>query len=214
MDHRERMDRIYRYQRHLYDVTRPFFLFGRDRLLRGLPVRDDSAVLEVGCGTGRNLRVLSRRFPRARLFGLDISAQMLATARTKIRRAGSTNVWLVCAPAEELDAGKTFGLDHSFDVIFFSYSLSMIPAWREALRAAANNLAPGGSIHLVDFYDQADWPAGLRRILVRWLELFHVRHEPALLEYLRELQQGGGWRVHIQSLHRRYALLIRLDRSA
>lgn len=213
MEHHERMDRIYRYQRHLYDVTRPFFLLGRNRLLRGLPVGEGSAVLEVGCGTARNLRVLARRFPHARLFGLDISAQMLATARAKIRRAGNPDIRLACTPAETLDARGTFGLDRPFDVIFFSYSLSMIPAWREALRAAVNNLAAGGSIHIVDFYDQAGWPKSIRRMLVRWLGLFHVRHEPQLIQYIQELGQTTEWQVRLETLSGRYAFLAHLVRK-
>ena len=65
-DHAARMDRIYRFERHLYDPLRKFFLFGRDRLLKRLEVRPGDRVLEVGCGTARNLIKLYRRHPEAR----------------------------------------------------------------------------------------------------------------------------------------------------
>ena len=51
----DHMDRIYRYQRHLYDVTSRHFLLGRDTLISGLLPPDGGTVVEVGCGTARNL---------------------------------------------------------------------------------------------------------------------------------------------------------------
>ncbi|MDX5362176.1 MAG: class I SAM-dependent methyltransferase, partial [Alphaproteobacteria bacterium] len=78
--HAERMDRMYRYQRHIYDLTRKYYLLGRDRAIEGLRLPSRGRLLEVGCGTGRNLLAAHRRYPEARLYGLDISAQMLASA--------------------------------------------------------------------------------------------------------------------------------------
>jgi S-adenosylmethionine-diacylgycerolhomoserine-N-methlytransferase len=74
------MDRNYRFQRHIYDATRKYYLLGRDPLISGLAVPQGAAVLEIGCGTGRNLLQVAHRYPDARLFGLDISAAMLEKA--------------------------------------------------------------------------------------------------------------------------------------
>ena len=60
------MDAIYARQRHIYDATRKYFLFGRDRLIAALDVPVNGTVLEVGCGTGRNLIQVARRYPTAR----------------------------------------------------------------------------------------------------------------------------------------------------
>ena len=49
------MDRMYRQQRHVYDVTRRYYLLGRDQLIRRLAPARGRHVLEIGCGTGRNL---------------------------------------------------------------------------------------------------------------------------------------------------------------
>ena len=73
----ELMDSIYRTQRHIYDLTRKYYLLGRDRLIRELAPPEDGCVLEVGCGTGRNLIKAARRYPRARFYGIDISEAML-----------------------------------------------------------------------------------------------------------------------------------------
>ena len=42
--HAETMDRLYRYQRFIYDLTRKYYLFGRDRLIAGLQVPEQGAI--------------------------------------------------------------------------------------------------------------------------------------------------------------------------
>src|SRR5450432_1077048 len=84
----ELMNRNYRHQRHVYDFTRKYYLLGRDRLIAELNARDGARVLEIGCGTGRNLIAAARKYPGARLFGVDISTEMLTSAIRSIARAG------------------------------------------------------------------------------------------------------------------------------
>ncbi len=67
------MNRIYRRQRHVYDVTRKFYLLGRDRLIHRLNPPAGGKVLEIGCGTARNLIVAARTYPDVQFFGIDIS---------------------------------------------------------------------------------------------------------------------------------------------
>src|SRR5438067_2504401 len=73
--HAALMDGIYRHQRHVYDLTRHCYLLGRDRLITGLEPPAGGSVLEVGCGTGRNLIVAAARYPEAHFYGLDISSE-------------------------------------------------------------------------------------------------------------------------------------------
>ena len=80
------MDAMYRFQRHIYDITRKPYLLGRDRLIRELDVPDGGHVLEIGCGTARNLLAAQQLYPAACFFGLDISAEMLDTASRSLRR--------------------------------------------------------------------------------------------------------------------------------
>ena len=209
----ELMDRIYRLQRYFYDATRKLLLPGRDMLLDRVHVSPDAAVLEVGCGTARNLLILARRFPAAHFFGVDVSAEMLSTAERKVRRSGLTNIHLARADAEQFDRRTAFHRDPLFDVIFFSYSLSMIPDWRKALESALANLAPGGTLSIVDFWDQRDWPGWIRRPLIRWLALFHVRYEPAMIETIQTLAAGDRWMFELHSILRRYAFLARLSQK-
>src|SRR6476661_8431807 len=72
----ELMDRIYRRQRHVYDFTRKYYLLGRDRLIRRLDPPGGSRVLEIGCGTARNLFVAPRAFPGVGFFGRPRPGEM------------------------------------------------------------------------------------------------------------------------------------------
>ena len=76
------MNRMYRRQRHIYDGTRRYYLLGRDQLIANLGARAGADVLEIGCGTGRNLVHAARRYPDIRFFGIDISTEMLTSRKT------------------------------------------------------------------------------------------------------------------------------------
>ena len=210
-DHVARMDRIYRPQRWVYDPLRRFFLIGRDLLLERLEAAPGDRVLEIGCGTARNLIRLHRRRPGVRLYGLDASTAMLKTARAKLRRRGlERTIELRHGLAEELDPGADSGLGEPFDAVFFSYSLTMIPAWRKALDAAVAALRPGGGLYVVDFWDQAELPGWLRRLIQAWLARFHVRFRPDTLDHLGRL--AGPAALHLEPLWRRYAYFAGLRR--
>jgi S-adenosylmethionine-diacylgycerolhomoserine-N-methlytransferase len=56
----EEMDEMYRWTRYVYDFTRKYYLLGRDRLLRDMELKPGDRVLEIGCGTARNLIRLAR----------------------------------------------------------------------------------------------------------------------------------------------------------
>jgi S-adenosylmethionine-diacylgycerolhomoserine-N-methlytransferase len=208
------MDRIYRHQRHFYDLTRPWFLFGRDRLLRRLRLADGDRVLEVGCGTARNLVKLKRLRPAARLYGVDASGQMLETAKAKLRRRGlEDSIELAQGLAEEVSAERTFGLSERFDSIFFSYSLSMIPAGIRAVDAAIRSLKPGRSLYIVDFWDLGRLPALVRVLLTRWFRLFGVEHRPELYAHLERVARATGSTFECESLWGAYAVLAEFRKA-
>ena len=208
------MDAMYRYQRSIYDVTRKFYLLGRDQLLDKIHVSAGQTVAEIGCGTGRNLEILARRYPEGSFFGLDASAEMLLTARTKIDRTGIGNISLRPALAEEFDHNETFGLSEPFDVIFFSYSISMIPPWRESIDRAIANLKPGGKMYIVDFYDQRDLPRWFSALLKAWLRRFHVQFWRELIPFLFQLDRTGAGRLELNSVARRYAFIADFRKAA
>jgi S-adenosylmethionine-diacylgycerolhomoserine-N-methlytransferase len=211
---RERLNDLYRYQRHFYDLTRRFFLFGRDELLKKMGVQPGESVLEVGCGTGRNLLKLAQIEPRAKLFGLDASDEMLKTAAAKFdRRDLQKHIVLRQGLAEEFSFRETFGQDAPFDKIFISYSLSMFPKWREALRNALENLEPEGSLYIVDFWDGAGLPPWFNRLRRWWLGLFKVHARPEFFEFFSELQKEGAGKFAVTPVGRRYAFVAHYQKN-
>ncbi len=201
------MDRIYRRQRHIYDFTRKFYLLGRDQLIDGLAPPPGARVLEIACGTGRNLIRAARLYPEMRAYGIDISDEMLTTARNNISRAGlESRISVARGDATSFDPRALFGVE-AFDRVFVSYALSMIPLWREAVEHAGALLAPGGSLHIVDFGDQQELPAAFRASLRRWLALFSVDPRETLEAELRVAAEARALDMSFAPLYRRYAFL-------
>jgi S-adenosylmethionine-diacylgycerolhomoserine-N-methlytransferase len=202
-DHSDLMDRIYRHQRYIYDITRKYYLFGRDRMIRELDLKPGDRLVEVGCGTARNLVRIAKAYPEARLFGLDASHEMLKSAADTVRRAGlEDRITLTHGYAENL-APAMFGETAPFEAVLFSYSLSMIPDWKAAINAGARNLAPGGRIHIVDFGDLTGLGSLGRAAMLTWLGLFHVSPRVELLQRL-EHEPSAALRL----LPGRYAFLF------
>ncbi len=201
-EHAERMDGMYRYQRHIYDLTRKYYLFGRDRMIARLDVPRDGTLLEVGCGTGRNLLLAHRIHPTARLYGLDISAEMLVSARANFRGI-PVMPQLQVADATTFDAAA-FGVA-GFDRIMISYALSMIPDWEKAIDASLAALKPGGSLHIVDFGQQERLPAWFRGMLQGWLSRFHVTPRETLRDVLAARADAVKARLEFEAVGRGYA---------
>ncbi|TCM58599.1 S-adenosylmethionine-diacylgycerolhomoserine-N-methyltransferase [Rhizobium sp. PP-F2F-G48] len=201
--HAGRMDRMYRTQRHIYDATRKYYLFGRDTLIDGLDAGAGARVLEVGCGTGRNLALIAKRYPQARLYGLDISAEMLISAEKALAGRAAT---LKTADATDFEA-RAFGVE-GFERIVISYALSMIPDWEKAIDAALDALAPDGSLHIADFGQQEGLPPIARRILSAWLTRFHVTPRARLMAVVTAKARARGLSTETKALGRGYAWLV------
>lgn len=208
----EKMDRMYRYQRYFYDLTRKFYLLGRDRLINEMKISDGDNVLEIGCGTGRNLTVLARKYPKSNFYGLDASAEMLKTARGKIEANNLSNVVLKNALAGDFSFDKTFNLQKPFDAIFFSFSISMIPTWKESILNALENLQSEKSFYIVDFYDQSDLPMWFRKILQIWLKQFHVKYPQNLIPFLKELEEKKVGEFTFKPLYKSYSFIAEFQK--
>lgn len=210
------MDRIYRHQRHIYDASRKFYLLGRDQLIDGLRPPTGGSVLEIGCGTGRNLIRIAQRYPNCACYGLDVSSEMLATARAAVVRAGlEDRIQLAQADATGFDPQALFGLA-GFDRIVISYALSMIPPWEGVVAEALRRLDAEGSLHILDFGDQAGLPAAFKAVLRRWLALFHVTPREDLPGIVRMLAGAAGAECRVAAPYRGYAVhaVVTTNRAA
>ncbi len=185
----------YRWHAHFYDATRWAFLFGRTALIRRAAQQlSPRRILEVGCGTGKNLAELARCFPHAEVIGLDLSAEMLAKARKKTEVYGQRITLLERPYSAPVSSGDPF------DLIVFSYCLSMInPGYDAVLDLCTRDLSPHGCLAIVDFHDtRFAW-------FRRWMGVNHVRMDGQILAALEKsglnldscsvtFAYGGLWR--------------------
>lgn len=210
-DIRVRMDRMYRPQKYIYDLTRKYYLLGRDRLVAELDAQPGQQVLDLGCGTGRNLAMTGAQYPGVALYGLDAAAPMLEIARARLAKAG-VSARLKRGVAEALDP-SSFGVNGGFDHITISYCLSMVDQPAAAVRAAVAALAPGGTLHVVDFGNMQGLPSWFTAAMRAWLARFHVHHRPEVEATMRELAAAHGMSFERHEIMRGYALLLRLHRD-
>jgi S-adenosylmethionine-diacylgycerolhomoserine-N-methlytransferase len=145
--HAARLNSFYRGQAPQYDAFRQRLLPGRDELVRLLDLPAGGVWVDMGGGTGANLEFAADRLAGlSRAYVVDLCPPLLEIAGTRIRNKGWTNVSTVAADA------TTFTPPEPADVVTFSYSLTMIPDWFEAIDHASRLLKPGGSIGVVDFH--------------------------------------------------------------
>ncbi len=176
-DHRSFLNRYYGVSRYFYDVTRKYYLFGRDRAIAELLREPWSTLVEVGPGTGRNLKLLHEARPGARFGGVEAADAMLEHARKNCPWGSFVHGF-----AETADFTEVLG--QKPDRILFSYCLSMVQDPIGALTNARKHLAPGGEVLVVDFADLEGLPGLPRKGLTKWLNTFHV--EPLDSNLLRE----------------------------
>jgi S-adenosylmethionine-diacylgycerolhomoserine-N-methlytransferase len=165
--HQQFLDRYYGSVKHLYDLTRKYYLFGRDTALKGLLAEPWSSLVEIGPGTGRNLKILRQARPDARYGGVDASEEMLGMARRRCPWAT-----LVQGFAEDADLAAVLG--ERPDVVLFSYCLSMVQQPEAALENARRAVGLHGQVVVVDFADLAGVWGPARGPLQRFLRAFHV----------------------------------------
>ena len=199
------MDRMYRRQRYVYDFTRRYYLLGRDRLIRRLNPASGDHVLEIGCGTGRNLVAAARRYKDTQFLGIDISREMLKSSGCAIAQADlQSRVRVAFADAADIDPSALLGR-LKFTRIFISYSLSMIPDWPRVLDGAIRLLADGGELHIVDFGRQEHLPRWFRNVLRKWLALFHVHPRDEMERTLMALAGRVNARLSVERPYLGYA---------
>ena len=175
------MSRYYAWHSGIYDATRWAFLFDRNAILNDLQLVPGQTVVEIGCGTGRNLESLARRVGRyGRVIAVDCAAPMLAQAAARIQKKRLINVRLV-----DTEYGSYPIKAGGADVVLMSYSLSMIPSWEAVLNCARQELRRCGQIGVVDFCMEGRGVASMQ--FARWMAANHVALEQAYREKLSSL---------------------------
>lgn len=131
-------------------------------LVPGLTARLEEGIdiLDVGCGSGRALNLLARKFPNSRFVGYDFSEEAIVRARAEAEERGATNVRFEVRDAAALDEKESYDLVTTFDAIHDQAKpAAVLKGIANALRADGVYLMQdiAGSSHL---HSNMDHPIG------------------------------------------------------
>jgi trans-aconitate 2-methyltransferase len=118
-------------------VSGPQVSWGK-KVLSGLKLRGDEFLMDAGCGTGRLTAELLEDLPDGRVVGVDLSQNMLATARDHLRPRFGNRVHLVVADLQHLP------FERAFDGIFSTAAFHWVPDHLRLFRSLFAALRPGG----------------------------------------------------------------------
>jgi ubiquinone/menaquinone biosynthesis C-methylase UbiE len=179
----------------------------RPRAVERLNLKPGDRVLEVGCGTGRNLSYLSRAVgPDGRVYGIDLSEGMLAKARSACEKDGLTNVLLIQSDASEYE------LPEPVDGAIFSLSYAVMRDRKQALRNAWGQLKPGGRLVMLDAKALSGWLGRLLYPLALWTLKLTVLGSPDIDE-LKDLEALTG-DVEVENLQFGTYFIARVTKPA
>ena len=97
-----------------------------------LSPKENSRILDVGCGTGEMSLVFALGVPNSKVLGVDISNGSLSVAREKAEQAGASN-----ASFENRDAFALGLQPESFDAVISSQVLGTQQQTRSALTGSS-----------------------------------------------------------------------------
>lgn len=172
---KEHLSQYYKFHSKIYDATRWLFLFGRKGIIKHLKTENiqPNIILEVGCGTGKNLIHLTKQFPKAIIIGMDLSDNMLDIAKEKLK--DEPCVFLLNQPFNQED----FLFKGKIDLIVFSYVLTMNKDYNHLIAEVKKTLKKDGHIAIVDFHDSKI------NIFKKWMQFNHVIMNDELLKSIK-----------------------------
>ena len=162
-----------------------------------IDLQPGQTVLDLGSGGGIDVLLSAKRVgPGGKVYGLDMTDDMLALARENQRKAGATNVEFLKGTIESIPLP-----DQSVDVIISNCVINLSVDKDAVLREAFRVLKPGGRFAVSDVVIRGDVPAEVRRSMELWVGCVAgaLRDE----EYVSKLQAAGftdaavePWRVY------------------
>jgi arsenite methyltransferase len=122
-------------------------------------------VLDLGSGGGIDVLLTARRVgPTGKVYGLDMTDDMLALARENQRKAGATNVEFLKGAIEAIPLP-----DQSVDVIISNCVINLSSDKDKVLREAFRVLRPGGQLAVSDVVSRGPVPDDVRQSIDCWV---------------------------------------------
>lgn len=158
-----------------------------ERALRSFPDFEPRRILDAGCGAGDHSFYLARRFPNARVLGVDIDARLIDRNIATARLLGLTNVQFERADLTQAEFDTHFDLIVSVDV------LEHIPAQQKALKNLSNALNPDGRVffHIPTLREKPVPFSKWLNAFHEWAEEEHVADELTADEFSARVRSAG-----------------------
>jgi SAM-dependent methyltransferase len=155
-------------------------------------LNEGETVLDLGSGGGIDVLLSAKRVgPTGKVFGLDMTDDMLALANENKRRAGATNVEFLKGEIESIPLP-----DNSVDVIISNCVINISADKERVLREAFRVLRPGGRFAVSDVVVRGEVPAQVRRNVEMWMGCVAGALEE--MEYRDLLADAGFRRIDVE----------------
>jgi len=149
-------------------------------------------VLDLGSGGGIDVLLSARRVgPTGKVYGLDMTDEMLALARENQRRSGLENVAFLKGEIESIPLP-----DNSVDVIISNCVINLSADKDQVLREAFRVLKPGGRLAVSDVVTRGEVPDAVRKDMLLWVGCIAGALQDE--EYIAKLAQAGFESVDIE----------------
>jgi len=151
-------DRISSWFRHVHQI-----------MLKHIELASHKAILDVGCGTGNALILMSEQNQQAKYYGIDLSSQMIEVAKHKTKDL----------PQFEFKAADSAAIpygDNSFDLVISSNSFHHYPHPVKVLKEIKRVLSGGGMFFLEDACRDVFFPIWLQNIYRKAFEKGHINY--------------------------------------
>jgi arsenite methyltransferase len=175
-------------------------------------LREGEVVLDLGSGAGADALISARRVgPTGKVYGLDMTDEMLALARANAQAAGAENVEFLKGYIEEIPLP-----DGAVDVVISNCVINLAADKRRVFAEAARVLRPGGRFAVSDVLADDDMDDATRADMAAWTGCIAGALTGA--EFERGLRDAGFDTVEIRETHRVHAhagsAIIRARRAA
>jgi arsenite methyltransferase len=158
-----------------------------------IELKEGQVVLDLGSGGGIDVLLSARRVgPSGKVYGLDMTDDMLALARDNQRKAAVTNVEFLKGDIQAIPLPE-----NSVDVIISNCVINLAPDKTKVLAEAFRVLKPGGQFAVSDVVVRGEVPAAIRRDMELWVGCIAGALDET--DYVRKLEHAGFTAVDIET---------------